>query len=324
VAARCLVIGAGDMALRHLEALRALLPGRCACWAPSERGRASVEGLGVPFYAGALPEAVQRCAPSHALVAVPAERLVEAARAAVDAGVARLLVEKPGALDLRSGGALLEAAEARGARLWVGYNRRYYASVHAAQERLRAASEGVQGAVVEFTEFAEQVAALPLAAEVKRRWVLVNSMHPLDLGFLEIGLPDPQHSWFQRQGGLPWHPAAARMAGSGLTERGVPFVIHADWAAPGRWGVEWLSASARYVFRPLEQLRIATRGGLEPELQDIPDELDRRFKPGLYRQAADFLADEPSRLLPPFSHALRLVSLAAAIAGYDAERQSSQ
>jgi predicted dehydrogenase len=306
------------MARRHIEVLRDLLPGRCAAWAPSERHRAEVEALGVPFRGGDLRAALDGFAASHVVIAAPADRLVEATLQAIAAGVPRLLVEKPGALDLRSGRSVVEAAASSGARLWVGYNRRFYGSLRAALERLRGTGEAIRSVVVEFTEWSDKIQALDIPASAKRRWVLANSMHPIDMGLLPVGLPDPERSAFHRGGALPWHPSAGVMVGSGITVNGVPFALHADWGAPGRWGVEWRTASERLVFRPLEELRVTTRDAPE-RVVPARDDLDERYKPGLFLQAVEFLSAEPSERLASYEHALRLVELAAAIGGYDAE-----
>lgn len=305
------------MAQEHLRVLKSLLPGRCAGFAPSAKHASSVRGLGATFFAGELRDAVDVFNPTHAIVAVPVDRLAAVTAAVVGAGVKRVLVEKPAVLDVGSGEATLAAAAACGARLWVGYNRRFFASVLAAHDLIEKAGEPISSVRVDFTERSHQIEGLDHPAAVKARWVTVNSLHPIDLALHAVGLPDPGGFSACRSGSLAWHPAAAVMVGSGFTRTGVAFSYHANWTAPGGWSVEWLTASARYVFRPLEELRIERSGAPLAALERIPDDLDLRFKPGLHRQCREFLSEEPSPRLATYRDALQLVRLAAEIAGYD-------
>lgn len=305
------------MGQAHLRVLQSLLPGSCAAFAPSARHAASARALGATFFAGELRAAVDAFNPTHAIVAAPVDRLAAITAEVVRCGVKRVLVEKPAVLDIGAGEATLLAAAACGARLWVGYNRRFYASVLAALELIERAGEPISSVRVDFTERSHEVAGLDHPAAVKARWVTVNSLHPIDLALHAVGLPDPGGLSARRSGSLAWHPAAAVMVGSGFTRTGVALSYHANWTAPGGWSVEWLTAAARYVFRPLEELRIERTGASQAVLEPIHDDLDLRFKPGLYRQCREFLSEEPSPRLASYRDALQLVRLAAEIAGYD-------
>jgi predicted dehydrogenase len=304
------------MAQQHLRVLQSLLPGGSAAFAPSVRQEASVRALGAGFFSGDLRAAVDAFHPTHAIIAAPVDRLAAITADVVGAGVRRVLIEKPAVLDAAAGEAILEQAAASGSRLWVGYNRRFYASVLAALDRIEKAGESISSVRVDFTERSHEVERLDHPAAVKARWVTVNSLHPIDLALHAVGLPAPGQLSARRRGSMAWHPSAAVMVGSGFTKTGVAVSYHANWTAPGGWTVEWLTATARYVFRPLEELRIERRGATLA-VEPIDDALDVRFKPGLYGQCRDFLSDEPSPRLASYEEALQLVRLAAEIAGYD-------
>ena len=64
--------------------------------------------------------------------------LAASAELALQAGVSKVLVEKPGALHLGELEQLEATAAARSASVSIAYNRRYYASVRAARERIAA------------------------------------------------------------------------------------------------------------------------------------------------------------------------------------------
>jgi len=82
------------------------------------------------------------------------------------------------------------------------------------------------------------------------------------------------------------------VTGAGRTENGALFSYQADWAAPGRWGVEILTDKHRLIFRPLEKLQIQEIGSFCSKFYEIDDELDKVYKPGLYRQVQKFLTNK--------------------------------
>jgi predicted dehydrogenase len=253
--------------------------------------------------------------PTHVIVASPVETLTPIAIEVMKAGVKHLLIEKPAAMDQRECSLLMACAAETGAEIHVAYNRRFYASVRGALTHMRAAGESIESVLFEFNEAmpAQGPGAVP---EVKARWLLANSMHVIDTAFHPVGLPDMQRSRFQHSGGLSWHPAGSVFVGSGETVTGVPFACHANWDAPGRWGFEWMTKSTRYVFRPMEKLSVMRRGRFDLEPMALDDEIDSRFKPGVYHQNAAFLAGDRAAGLVTLAEAAVLIPLAQKIAGY--------
>lgn len=315
---RCLVIGTGKMGSAHLQALAALAPDALAAWAPSVRRRDAAELVGAKFFHGSLAVALNAFQPTHVIVASPVETLTLISLQLIAAGVPHLLVEKPVALSGSEGAELAAVVKESGVRLYVGYNRRFYASIRTALRLIAAAREEVESVAFEFNEVVPDSAGpLGHAPSVRERWLLANSLHVIDSALFPIGQPDPACSSFARSGALTWHPAGSVYVGSGLSVGGKPFSYHANWAAPGRWGFEWMTPSARYVFRPLEKLAVMPRGSFNLEEIPLDDELDRRFKPGVYLQNRAFLfgGDDAANLVS-LDHALWLVRLGEAIGGY--------
>lgn len=315
---RCLVIGTGKMGSAHLQALAALAPDALAAWAPSMRRRDSAELVGAEFFHGSLAVALNAFQPTHVIVASPVETLTPISLQLIAVGVRHLLVEKPVALSRSEGAELAAAVKESGVQLYVGYNRRFYSSIRTALRLIAEAREEIESVAFEFNEAVPDPAGpLGHAPSVRERWLLANSLHVIDSAFFTTGLPDPACSYFSRSGALDWHPAGSVYVGSGLTVGGKPFAYHANWAAPGRWGFEWMTPSARYVFRPLEKLAVMRRGSFNLEVLQLDDELDRRFKPGVYLQNRAFLlgGDDSSNLVS-LDHALCLVRLGESIGGY--------
>lgn len=315
---RCLVIGAGKMGSAHLQALAAFELNSLAAWAPSERRRDTVESVGARFFHGALDAALDAFQPTHVIVASPVETLAPISLKLISAGVRNLLVEKPVALSVVEGALLEAAVKVSGAQLYVGYNRRFYSSIQTALRLIADAGEEIESVSFEFNEVVSNSAGpLGHTPSVRERWLLANSLHVVDSALFPVGYPDPALSSFIRVGELAWHPAGSIFVGSGLTVRGIPFSYNANWAAPGRWGFEWATKSARFQFRPLERLSMLRPGSFEWEVVPLVDDLDERFKPGVYLQDRAFIscAGERQRLAT-LDQALELLYLGNRMAAY--------
>ena len=312
------LIGAGPIAQAYSAVLQAQgVPFRVI---GRSNGSAEVfrQATGLLVHEGGVEAALASLpAPDQAIVAVSVEQLATTAQQLLAAGCKRLLLEKPGALTLTQLQALDAIAQSNGARVWIAYNRRFYASVQKLRD-LAAAAGGITSAVFEFTEWSYRVRDLQKSSDVKKRWLLANSTHVIDLAFHFIGLPAEGH-WHGWQGGsLDWHPAAARFHGAGVSKRGIQFAYQADWEAPGRWGVELLTCSHRFVLRPMEALHAIPLGSLEPQPIELDDALDLQFKPGIFRQCEAFLSAnvELTRQLCSLKEHLNAFPIYLRIAGY--------
>jgi hypothetical protein len=117
---------------------------------------------------------------------------------------------------------------------------------------------------------------------------------------------------------LDWHPAGAVFVGSGVTENGALFSYHADWGAPGRWGLEFCTQVHKLILRPMETLQVMRKGSVRIEeiAADASDmSLDASFKPGLYRQVEAFFSSESGALCTLDELAINFEHCCA-IAGY--------
>jgi len=231
-------------------------------------------------------------APERAIVAVSIDNLAHVASALIRAGTKRILLEKPGALDRIQLASLAALAAANEASVVIGYNRRFHAATLAA-EAMIAEDGGATSCVFEFTEWAHTITPLRLAAETKQNWMYSNSSHVSDLAFFLCGFPAELTAY--HGGGLDWHASAARFVGAGITERGVFFSYHADWEAPGRWGVEVMTRKRRFIFRPMEKLQITPIASTAVDMVALDYSLDLNFKPGLFLQTQAFLAGDDRR-----------------------------
>ena len=307
------LIGAGGMAQDYARVLQGLhLP-----FEVIGRGADSADKFekdtGKQVRIGGLADALRADkAPEKAIVAVGVEQLAPTTAELIRSGVKRIMVEKPAGLDLAEIESLNRIAEENGASVLLAYNRRFYGSVQQARQCI-AEDGGILSAQFEFTEWSHEIAPLVKGTGVKENWMLNNSTHVIDLVFHLIGKPVDWKCW--HAGSIDWHPAAARFVGAGLTEQNVMFSYLADWQAPGRWGVELLTANRRLILRPMEQLQVMPLGTVKIEAMDPLDNLDQDYKPGLYRQTKAFLEGD-DYLFSTLQEQVENVRIYSEMAGY--------
>ena len=229
----------------------------------------------------------------YAIVAVGVENLNETTNLLIDYGVKRILVEKPGGLSIEQIEHTIELAENKQTEIFVGYNRRFYASTLRAKEIIEH-DGGVTSFSFEFTEWAHVIDKIDKNPVVKKNWFLANSTHVVDMAFYIGGIPSKMSCY--SAGELDWHKPAI-YSGSGVTTAGALFSYQANWSAPGRWSVEMLTKQHRLIFKPLETLCIQKIGSVAVEQLEIDNKLDQEYKPGLYRQVEAFITGNTHELL---------------------------
>jgi predicted dehydrogenase len=315
---RVLVIGTGKMGIAHISVLKDLDPDAIGAWAPTSRAKKEVEKLGVYFFESNLLEAIKVFKPSHVIVAAPIEKLYETTSKIINLGVENILVEKPMVLNKKEAFQMLDVIEKNKTNLRVAYNRRYYSSFKTVVERIKNSKEKIQSVYFEFNEnYPTCDGPANKDFEVKKRWILANSMHVIDLAFSQVGLPLYSESSFSfKAKDLNWHPSGSIFYGSGITENYVPFVYHANWNAPGNWKVEWMTSSTRYIFNPIERFKIMKKNSFKIEDINFDNSLDVKYKPGVFLQNKDFLRGDNSRLVSP-EYAVKLLNLAEILGGYN-------
>ncbi len=257
------------------------------------------ERTGVSVITGGIEKAILSGYANEAttaIVSVGIEALYETSIALLKFGIKKILVEKPGLLYPVQIDPLCKAAREVDANLYIAYNRRFLASVRRARTII-AAEGGLSSFTFDFTEWSHEIELLKKAPGVKEHWIIGNSSHVIDLAFFMGGQPQQINSI--RTGTIDWHPAAAAFVGCGITTGGTPFSYHADWNAPGRWGLEFCTNKSKLILRPMEKLQVMHKGSVDIELMQLDEEdaqLDIQFKPGLYRQVEEFLTNETSSL----------------------------
>ena len=283
-----LIIGAGPMAVAYAQVLKEM--GRE--FDVIGRGEASADAFAKEVDVRPLTGGIEKNISfiqekkRNTIVAVSEENLGQATLQLLELGSGDILIEKPGGFLPDEIKKIDQQSRSNQTKVFVGYNRRFFASTQAARNLIQQ-DGGVSSFHFEFTEWGHVLRDIPKFPGVKEEWFLHNSTHLVDLAFFLGGEPTEMSSFIQ--GSLDWHPKAQVYAGAGKTTSGALFSYHANWGGPGRFNLEILTNKNRYHFRPIEKLQVQKLGTVSTEEVSIQDELDLKFKPGIYKQTEAFL-----------------------------------
>jgi hypothetical protein len=164
----------------------------------------------------------------------------------------------------------------------------------------------------DFSEPSRRIAQIAKPQRELDTWFYGNSSHVIDLAFHFFGAPVALHGTVS--GSVSWHPAAGMFAGHARNAQDAVMSWHANWLAPGRWGMEIMTPENRLIFQPLEKLRVQSHRSFDEVPEVLDDVQDVAFKPGLMRQVRAFLYGEMADRLPT------LQAHAAAMRYYDLVR----
>ena len=290
------LFGAGPMAIEYAKVLKHLNANFGVVGRSNEGTIKFHEQTGIAATPNGVPGWLEKgnTKADYGIIAVSFECLANTAIELMNAGIRKILLEKPGGLTAQEIKNVCEKAKETETQIFVGYNRRFYSSVLKAQEMIKM-DGGVTSFNFEFTEWTDKVKNHIKNSRVLENWFLANSSHVIDLAFFLGGKPKKFHSY--AEGGNDWHPDATVFAGAGTTQKGALFSYQANWDAPGRWGVDILTCKYRYIFQPLEKLQVQKLNSIHTENVDFDDLLDIDFKPGIYRQTKSFLKEDASPAL---------------------------
>ncbi len=300
---KIILVGTGPMAEAYIDVLKAFpvqveVVGRGELSAKkffeSKRIKPFVGGL--EFYLKSTPISIN----SFAIVATGTENLLSAIKMLVQAGVSRILVEKPAAISIEE---LLENENFlrnSQSNIFVAYNRRFYSSVLETR-RLIQEDGGLKSMHFEFTEWAHVIEDIKKAEGVKENWFFANSTHVIDLAFFLAGNP-AQFSSFSSEGKISWHKKT-NYVGAGITNKGVLFSYISNWESAGRWAIELFTEKRRIYLKPIEDIQIQLKGSVQLNKHEFDNTLDQEYKPGLYLQIKNFL-EQGDQLLKIQEHIL--------------------
>jgi predicted dehydrogenase len=286
------IIGAGAIAIEYAKILTELGHELTIIGRGEESAQKFFEETGIKAISGGVENycASTNQIPDAAIIAVSVDQLFEATVEVIKKGCKKILVEKPGAVSFSQIEQLEKISKENGAKVFIAYNRRFYPSV---RKTIKLIEEdgGLKSFHFEFTEWAFKIEPLPIPDPVKKNWFFANSTHVVDLAFYVGGNPIDFCTY--TQGGLNWHSPSS-FVGAGFTEKKALFTYKANWDAPGRWGVEFLTSKRKIILQPLEGIKILKLGTVSIEDFDfVMNPIELRYKPGFYEQVIDFFSNSP-------------------------------
>src|SRR3989344_785577 len=285
------LIGTGRMARAYVPVLRAHNMHVIAVGRSEGGSRKFQEETSVETTPGGIAAWCKKGVPipQYAIVAIDDAETPHVAQELIDVGCKHLLLEKPGALTKQELVAIAKKAQAFKSNVFIGYNRRFLASVQRAKEMI--AEDGVATSVYfEFNERRtqpERIADMHIPKRTVEKWFIANSTHVVDLA-LYLTSDMAALSGFTASGPV-WAPQShpTLFAGAGITTSTIPFSYYANWEIDGPWLVEIGTAKRTLILNPLEKLAVEHSGDREEVSYDTT--LDTTYRPGLYREVESFL-----------------------------------
>lgn len=303
------LIGCGQMSLEYFKVLKNLNCNFKVIGRGFKSAREFERKTNYKVYLGGVNYNIKKFnIPKVAIVAVTADQLSVVSKKLIKAGVKKILVEKPGALNFKE---LKKLSSVKKSKIFISYNRRFYESVIQAKKIINR-DGGLKSINFDFTEWSSKIKKIKFNSEIKKKWVISNSSHVIDLSFFLSGRPKVWSQW--SRGKLDWH-STARFCGAGISEKGVIFSYLSDWSSPGRWGIELMTLKHRLILRPMEKLQIVDLKSLKPRFYVPKNKLDFKFKPGLFLQTKLFLKGDHKQLCS-IENQIKNFKLYYKIAGY--------
>jgi predicted dehydrogenase len=277
------LIGAGNIAVKHLEVLKAFddIQVTALCNSGHPRIHECADRFGIERRYADYRQLLDEAEFDAVFVLVSVTRIVEVARECLNRSIPTL-IEKPPGLSVADTQTLAKAAAATNCINMVALNRRFYSVMQRAREAILEAGPLVS-IVVEAPERIADYRAAGHPDEVINNILFANGIHCIDL-FRYFGgevaeVKSQSTRWFENQNDS--YNALLRF------ENGAIGHYMSNWTSPGRWSVNLYGRDRKVTLCPLERGTILQTGGEQYELP--VDSVDQNYKPGIYAQARYFI-----------------------------------
>tara|TARA_Y100000590_G_scaffold141270_3_gene162064 strand:- start:7964 stop:8938 length:975 start_codon:yes stop_codon:yes gene_type:complete len=224
---------------------------------------------------------------SHIINTVNINFLNETTQSLINAGAEKILLEKPGDLNISGLKKISDLSKMNGAEVLIAYNRRFYSSIEKLKNLVKK-DGGIKSIHFEFTEWIHTIKESDYDKKSLNKWIIANSSHVIDTVFYLIGNPKIINPNIMGKSKISWHPSGSIFTGSGISTENIPFTYHANWLSSGRWNIEILTNRRCFYLKPMEILQNQRIGSIKINKVKINDNIDIKYKPGLYRQTLNF------------------------------------
>ncbi|MFH1428302.1 MAG: Gfo/Idh/MocA family oxidoreductase [Candidatus Margulisiibacteriota bacterium] len=278
------LIGAGWIAKQHLEVIKDISGMEIV--GITSRTRSKAEALAAEYNinicADTIEEMVCKAKPDALMVLVSEDQMFDVTDDVIKYGLP-LFIEKPAGLLPEENWELACKAREHGLASMVGFNRRYYSIFEKGIKIIK--DHGLlMGVVVEGHERMWRIhEGGKFSPHVLAQWIFANSTHTIDLlryfGGEASNVMSIAHRYSEPRGD---QFAAIMELGSGAIGQ-----YNAHWYSPGGWRVVLYGQGVTVEFKPLESALWIDKSFNVHEIE--PDEIDKKYKPGFYRQMEAFM-----------------------------------
>lgn len=278
------VIGAGNIAEKHLEVLQAFSDVKLE--AICSRGHPRIDALadrfGIPEKFTDYRTMLDTVSVDAVFVLVSAMQIVPVTAECLKRGIPTLL-EKPPGLTSKETESLAHIAHETSCINMVALNRRFYSVMQRAREEILKVGPLVS-VLVEGPERLGEVKAVGIhPPEIIAGLLFANSIHCIDL--LRYFGGDIQHI---AAASSQWDEEQKNSFGALIKfESGATGHFIAHWMSPASWSVTLYGIGRRISLNPLEKATLIDADRSEKLLP--VDDVDLKFKPGLYGQNRFFI-----------------------------------
>ena len=276
------IIGAGQIAQEHLKVIQAM--NGVVVDGITSRTKLKAEELAKTYAIKQvydnIDDLVEKYAPDGLMILVSANQIFDVTKKLIPTNIP-LFIEKPPGLTTEQTTILAEIADKNRTKNMVGYNRRYYSIFQKGFDLIKQNGE-LLGIAVEGHERFWKITGGDMPVEVRKNWIYANGTHTIDLLRLfggEVKKMNTLKKGVNEKNGDQFVASMEFNSGTIGT-----YTSH--WFSPGGWSVTLYGEGVTVKFQPLEEGVWIDTDFQWHEI--IPDEVDRKYKPGFHGQMEAF------------------------------------
>lgn len=276
------LIGAGSITRKHLDVIKDI--DDIEAVAITSRTRKKAENLaseyGIAICVDSLDSLIKEAQLDALMVLVSADQIYEVTSKAIPYGLP-LFIEKPPGLTPSDTKKLAALAKEHSVPNMVGFNRRFYSIFAKGLEIIRAHGP-LLGVEIQGHE-RMWLRAARLSEKDRYHWIFSNSTHTIDLLRFFGGEPESISSLAHKY----IEPRGDQFSVQMELNSGAIGHYSAYWYSPGGWSVVLYGYGVTVEYKPLEAGRWTDKNFVIHDIE--PDEVDRAYKPGFFRQMQAFI-----------------------------------
>ncbi len=222
----------------------------------------------------------------YAIVAVNERFASKVTKILIENKVNNILIEKPGAKNLKELLNLSMLAKKNRCNVYLAYNRRFYESINEVIKIIKK-DKGILSANFSFTEWTSKISKAGFEKYLKKNWFYFNSLHLIDLIFFLIGKPkkiNSNSSFFSKEF------KNNIFTGMGISRNNVPFSYHSNWLSSGSWLINLYTKKRKIILSPLEEIKLQKVNSLLVKKHLFKKKYDTKFKAGIGLMLNDFFS----------------------------------